>query len=105
MEAEDVVHHRTPVMKERVTVMVPEMEVNMMVMPAVKEILSVAATIVKSLDCISTRRMTAVKDQTQIHVPHSVVIIPKLSVYFPLFMEVKPTPTVLGMPHNINITR
>ena len=101
----DVVPQRIPVMRERGTVTDLLMEVNMMDMPAVKEILCVAATIVKSLDYISTRRMTAVKDQTQIHVPHSVVIIPKLSVYFPLFMEVKPTPTVLGMPHNINITR
>ena len=62
METGDVVHHRIPVMKEKVTVMGLVMEVNMMVMPAAREILCVVATIVRSLDTIIMRRMTAVKD-------------------------------------------
>ena len=67
--ARDVVHQRTPVMRVSVTVMALLMEVNMMVMPAVKEILCVAATIVESLACISMRRMTVVKNQPQTPAP------------------------------------
>ena len=62
METEDVVHHRTPVMKEKETVMDLVTEVNMMVMLAAREILCVAVTTVRSLDTITMRRMIAVKD-------------------------------------------
>jgi len=62
-----VVHLRILVMKERVTVMDLVMEVVMMDMLAVKEILFVEATIVRSLDYSTTRRMTAVRDPLPQH--------------------------------------
>ena len=57
-----VVHLRILVMKERVIVMDLVMEVVMMDMLAVKEIFNVGATIVRSSDYSTTRRMTAVRD-------------------------------------------
>jgi len=56
------VHLRILVMREKVTVMDLVMEVVMMDMQAVKEILFVVVTIVRSLDYSTTRRMTVVRD-------------------------------------------
>ena len=58
---------RILVVKERVIVMDLVMEVVMMDMLAVKEILFVVATIVRSLDYSTTRRMTAVRDPLPQH--------------------------------------
>jgi len=67
MGAGDVALLRILVMKERVIVMDQVMEVVMMDMQAVKEILFVEATIVRSLDYSTTRRMTAVRDPLPQH--------------------------------------
>ena len=63
MEAEDVVHHRTPVMKERVTVMDLGMEVSMMDTAAASLAWCAAATTVSSTEPTTTPRMTAARDQ------------------------------------------
>ena len=59
--AGDVVLQRSPVRKERVTVMDLLTVVNMTAMLDVKEILSVEVIIVNSLVIIITRKMTAVR--------------------------------------------
>jgi len=60
MMVEDVVHQKTLVNMEKVTVMDQVMEEPMMVMLDARENLSVAATIARSLDIITMRRMTVV---------------------------------------------
>jgi len=60
MMVEDVVHQKTLVNMEKVTVMDLVMEEPMMVMLDARENLSVAATIARSLDIITMRRMTVV---------------------------------------------
>jgi len=60
MMVEDVVHQKTLVNMEKVTVMDQVMEEPMMVMQDARENLSVAATIARSLDIITMRRMTVV---------------------------------------------
>ena len=62
IKEEDVVLLRIRVMKERETVMVLEMEDNMMDMQGVREILCVAVIIVNSLDIITMKRMIVVKN-------------------------------------------
>ena len=57
----DVVLQSSPVEKERETVTDLVMEVNMMVMLAVKEILSAEVTTVSSLENITILKMTAVR--------------------------------------------
>ena len=59
--ADDVVLQSNLVMRERVTVMVLVMEVRMTDTEAAKETWSAALTIVRSLVCIITRRMIAVR--------------------------------------------
>jgi len=60
MMVEDVAHQKTLVNMEKVTVMDQVMEEPMMVMLDARENLSVAATIARSLDIITMRRMTVV---------------------------------------------
>jgi len=60
MMVEDVAHQKTLVNMEKETVMDLVMEEPMMVMLDARENLSVAATIARSLDIISMRRMTVV---------------------------------------------
>ena len=62
MMARDAAHLRIPVMRERETVMDLVMEVNMMVMKGARETWCAAATIVRSLDIISTPRMIVVRE-------------------------------------------
>ena len=59
--AEDVVLQRSPVRKERETVMDLLTVVNMTAMQGVREILSVEVIIVNSLAITITRKMTAVR--------------------------------------------
>jgi len=75
-----VAHLRILVMRERVIVMDLVMEVVMMDMMGVKEILSVEATIVRSLDYSTMRRMTVVRDpppqyQEQQGAPYHVLVL------------------------------
>ena len=75
-----VVHLRLLVMKERVIVMDLVMEGVMMDMMGVKEILSAEATIARSLDYSTMRRMTVVRDpppQYQEHqlAPYHVLVL------------------------------
>jgi len=60
MMVEDVAHQKTLVNMEKETVMDQVMEEPMMVMLDARENLSVAATIARSLDIITMRRMTVV---------------------------------------------
>jgi len=60
MMVEDVAHQKTLVNMEKETVMDQVMEEPMMVMLDARENLSVAATIARSLDNITMRRMTVV---------------------------------------------
>jgi len=60
MMVEDVAHQKTLVNMEKETVMDQVMEEPMMVMLDARENLSVAATIARSLDVITMRRMTVV---------------------------------------------
>jgi len=60
MMVEDVAHQKTLVNMEKETVMDQVMEEPMMVMLDARETLSVAATIARSLDIITMRRMTVV---------------------------------------------
>ena len=62
IKEEDVVLLRIRVMKEGETVMVLEMEDNMMDMQGVREILCVAVIIVNSLDITTMKRMIVVKN-------------------------------------------
>jgi len=78
IKVEGVVHQRILVVRERVIVMDLVMEVVMMDMQAVKEILFVVVTIVRSLDYSITRRMIVVRDplpqQQELHlVPYHVL--------------------------------
>ena len=59
---EDVALLRTPVMRDRVTVMDLVMEVAMMAMLVARENSNVAAIIVNSLEITTMRRMTAVRN-------------------------------------------
>jgi len=59
--ARDAAPLRTPVMRERVTVMVPETAVTMMDTEAARETSSVAPTTVSSLELTTIPRMTAVR--------------------------------------------
>ena len=61
--AGDVALQRSRAMKERETVTVLGMEVNMTAILDVKEIFSVEVIIASSLGIIITRKMTAVRDQ------------------------------------------
>ena len=69
--AGDVVLQRSPVTKERETVMDLLTVVNMTAMLGVKETLSVEVIIVYSLVCITILKMTAAKDQP-------ISLVPKL---------------------------
>jgi len=60
MMVEDVAHQKTLVNMEKETVMDQVMEEPMMVMLDARENLSVAATIARSLEVITMRRMTVV---------------------------------------------
>ena len=60
--ARDVVLLKTPVMKERVTVMAQETVDSMMVTAAASQVWCAAATTVSSLELTTTPRMTAVRD-------------------------------------------
>ena len=59
---EDAVHQKFPATMVRETVMVLEMEDNMMDMQGVREILCVAVIIVNSLDITTMKRMIVVKN-------------------------------------------
>ena len=63
-KAEDAVLQRTPVMREKETVMDPGTEVAMMVMMAVEGICSVAATTARNLVTIIMKRMIAARNQS-----------------------------------------
>jgi len=65
METGDVVRLKIPAMKEKVTVMDPGMEVNMMVIEDANLALFVEATIVENLDFITMKKMTAAKNHQQ----------------------------------------
>ena len=76
----DAAHLRILVMRERVIVMDLVMEGVMMDMMGAKEILSVEATIARSLDYSTTKRMTVVRDpppQYQEHqlAPYHVLVL------------------------------
>ena len=66
IKAGDAVLRRILVMRARVTVMDLVMEVVMMAMLGVKEILFVAVIIVKSLENIIMKKMTAVRNLLQL---------------------------------------
>ena len=63
MTARDAAHQTILVMRERETVTDLVTEVSMMATPVVREILSVEATTVSSLELTITPRMTAARSQ------------------------------------------